>query len=981
MYYLSIDIQHFSQFAIVEPDASAALLKDLHGHCSRYGMKPYPGSDGLLFYHPNLGAGEYAPLLKVMFALESRLKDFDEDIPGFSIILEALENSEPSLHDIIGLRLSIRERVGMYLGPNAEKLISRFLIGESFRGLWKILARKRKDDENLGTASEFVLRREFTESVFNAIEPWMNGEAPPGVVCISGQEMDGVHLAARGLIHRLSSTEALGRIPFILISERQDFLFSLMQAVLIQQSLWVPEYLCEWESAVWTMKRDCLTRFHSRATDRGMRNELLPESADSDTLVAFSLYLKAYARWSRENGNLPMVAVHLERGLSDWEQQYFVRLMQDKDSRLVWLFSGEHEYLEIKDLPLARADFTLNRYTEHDIQQLLDRQEDQRPGANPGYLHSSAGGCALPIYFFLSDYEYFAQILPSRLRNYGNSSIESQEGIVQRFIDRLEFETRELLYTLALAGDFLDKEQLFRFMEVRGRLRIRITQMYKDLQSRGLLLFEQLNHVPFRDIILRMAYALGDVRTSIITQLVEYMCDDASDFQAHPGALIFVGKYGRTAGQLIWCYRKIQDMIDSSNIDLAQGLVAKLPSLPQSKKAEELLGYHIALHEGTSGPAPINPEKFENGFWYAESLLIAARQMLNQGDIDQARLMAKRAIIEYQQLDDRRGLAASNILFGFLLLKNGKHQDASHYFSIAERSQSRFNLSRIQSIMLPCLSDFTQGKYSRVRQLLEGSDGLISVLYRYGSRSWSAAASFILARCYFAMGLFSESYELLSREMNTLQGERLRNVRRIFYSWMARNLVYTKNLEAGLALLENQPNSGEAMVFLAEAMILANRYEEALEILSNPVSHSKHSLSIGQLLPWGSGFSWLEDLYINDVEEQGVLSNYAYGLWCFALGNLGSFEQSIEGFHWLTREKKLPESDPHISVILYWYSLIIEKANDSENEDRLTLLGRAVKALQERSSRIEEPADKREYLKNVVWNRELLEKAKRFNLV
>jgi hypothetical protein len=174
----------------------------------------------------------------------------------------------------------------------------------------------------------------------------------------------------------------------------------------------------------------------------------------------------------------------------------------------------------------------------------------------------------------------------------------------------------------------------------------------------------------------------------------------------------------------------------------------------------------------------------------------------------------------------------------------------------------------------------------------------------------------------------------------------------------------------------------ETQVYLAEAMILREDYETVLELLSQPADLPVPSGRLALYLPWTTGFSWIEDLFVEDVDKRAVLRNYAVALRGFALGK---GEQPGEGralFHWLTREQKIPPSDPHTSVILFWYSLTLEQAgDDAESEDRLTLLGRAVKALQERSSRIEDPADKREYLKNVIWNRDLLDKAKRFNLV
>jgi hypothetical protein len=984
MYYLYVELQHFSQIIRLEPELSRKIFTSIEEECNRRGMQRYPGFEGQLYYHPSMGAGEYEPLLKTMFSLDEFLSEYEEDIPGYVIIVDAIDKDELIVGDITRLRLKTRERRGMYLGSNAEKLISRFLVGEPFRGLWKVFSRKEKDDENLGTATEFAIRRSFSEAVLEDIAPWMNGESTPGIVSFSGSEYDGIHLVPRGLLQRLVSTESAGKLPFAVIHEDEDFYFSLMNSVSLAQTEWISDELSELEAQLWHQKAGILQRLHPRGGSLDGHSSLLPEQLESDVLVGIQMYLKAFSRWSRNNGNLPVVVLYLQRLLEPHEARFLAQLMEDtqKDSRVFWFFTGEENVLPGNDFPLEQVRFELLPYAEEELKQRMaaisERDEQQ------GYMYNATGGHAMSAYQFLGDYGYFSELLPSRLRNYGNNMVEPREGILHRYLDRIDFDSREILFCLKVAGNILDKEQVFAFFEKRGILRTRITEIFKELQSRGLLMYEQINHVPYQEVLERMAFGLGDRRNMIINELLEYILDPLNGVNPSPGCIRLVVRHAKRPEVTVWIYREILTYIESRHYDRASSLIAALAPIRQGRSAERLLLMRMKLEQGRLRVDEIATDQFPDGFWGAEAKLLLARAYTQSSSFREARDHTKQAIIAFQGLEDRRGIAEANILFGYLLLCESRHQDANHYFSIGERSDtgSSLDANRITSSFLPCISDFSEGKLSRVRRHLEGPDGLVASLYGIGNRSFASAAAFLLARTYFAMGLFQDSYVLLSQMLNILQGEEFIDLRRIFYAWMGRNLVYQNQYQAGLRILENLPRSLETQVYLAEAMILREDYETVLELLSQPADLPVPSGRLALYLPWTTGFSWIEDLFVEDVDKRAVLRNYAVALRGFALGK---GEQPGEGralFHWLTREQKIPPSDPHTSVILFWYSLTLEQAgDDAESEDRLTLLGRAVKALQERSSRIEDPADKREYLKNVIWNRDLLDKAKRFNLV
>lgn len=988
MYYILFDIHHISQLKQIIPETVSEIRKTLTADCDRWGFTPVDHSELFLFKHSQLSPGEHEPLLRALFQARDNLVSFDDDLNGYSIIIEAVDEGDDIYSIIPSLTGSLRERNGMYLGPKAAKLLSRVLIGEQYRGLWKILDRMEREDQDLGTASDFALSKEFMESLFNTIEEWMNGEKMPGELRITGTETQGTHLLGRKIIQRLTNPDAQGKIPFQVIQQPGDFFSSLTASLDINDLNWVHPLLNETERSVWKEKLFSITRYR---LDPGLGSRDIPRPPEepwNDMQVIFQIYLRAYARWSRRGGNSPLVIIHFRREMEDWEIRFLKLLMDSlqRESRLLWFFTGEEQYLPSQKLMKDSRNLTLVSRSHNEIERLLSDQDLEDSPLEPSYLLSMTHGDALPLFHFLTDFDYYSQLLPSRLKTYGSQIVDTSTGIMLRALERLDFESREVLYVLTLAGTCFSRERIFKLFEERGKTRTRITQIIKDLQASGFLMYEQIHNTIFRDNVQHIAYTLGEKKQEYLHMIISALSNGTNGMPLTEDGIALLVEYalrqrnGNPAPQL---YRHLQTLLNCKLYGEYHRLMAMLELRPNFSEASRLLKAQYSLDMGEFHKGLLPLEYPEDLLWKAEWQLLQGLAALRERDFHGAKQYSKEAIISFQQNGDLPGLSSSNTVFGYLHLRKRKHQEAFHYFTIAERHAgvSPNDLNRMYARFLPVLSDFTEGKYSRVRKELEGDEGLLDQFSNNAAHSWYAVAAFLISRTYFALGLYEKCYTLLSRILNSLSGDRWVQIRRIFYAWMARSLNYLGSHGAGCAILENLPPSLERNLYFAESSIIRGEFEQALDRLKDPGAEVQMQYPTSILFPWNSGFSWVEDMFVDDLSQDSVLWNFYYGMRSYAQGMIGDTQESIGGFHWLTRQKKLPSSDPHESTILYWYSGILEKSREDEGEDRLTLLGKAVKALQERSSRIEEPADKREYLKNVVWNRELLEKAKRHNLV
>ena len=101
----------------------------------------------------------------------------------------------------------------------------------------------------------------------------------------------------------------------------------------------------------------------------------------------------------------------------------------------------------------------------------------------------------------------------------------------------------------------------------------------------------------------------------------------------------------------------------------------------------------------------------------------------------------------------------------------------------------------------------------------------------------------------------------------------------------------------------------------------------------------------------------------------------------FVLAESGRTEEGVQELHRLTREIKLSEIDPYNRLYYYLYSMILPESGDLNIEDRNTVLGRAVRDIQQRTSRLDDYAHKTDFLRLNYWNSRLMSRAQSSNLV
>ena len=122
----------------------------------------------------------------------------------------------------------------------------------------------------------------------------------------------------------------------------------------------------------------------------------------------------------------------------------------------------------------------------------------------------------------------------------------------------------------------------------------------------------------------------------------------------------------------------------------------------------------------------------------------------------------------------------------------------------------------------------------------------------------------------------------------------------------------------------------------------------------------------------------MEDLVIADKPGHSELARIISAYRAWALAQTGRGDEAVPIFYGLTRGDEGVHIDPYTGWYNYLYSSVLPTERSA---DRVTVLGKSVKLVQERTSRIDDYRDKMRFLNDNAWNRRLMETARRHNLV
>ena len=390
-------------------------------------------------------------------------------------------------------------------------------------------------------------------------------------------------------------------------------------------------------------------------------------------------------------------------------------------------------------------------------------------------------------------------------------------------------------------------------------------------------------------------------------------------------------------------------------------------SLDALSSLEESVALFGGKNELASGTAALCRAAFE----YAEGRALDAANL------------TKEALIRLHKVGAIKAEAKAQRLLGFCALAHGQVQEGADYFANAyEMAQGIPEpLECILAATAECAAAFALGDLSRVLHRTESAATWAAAAFR---ADWESIAAFIRGRACLEIGRYAEASDAFGtvRAIARIYGQA--EASRRAEIWSARAAAFAGEGKRAREILCRLDDDAEALWFLAELELWEGEAPKAAALAAKALSltHRDFFMPI-DYFDWSSGFASLESRAVGFLAERDYLHDQIEAFGTFASG-LAANEKGGDSSEALAaasklanmaREDRLAVLHPAAHLYLFYRYLILEQASPS-SMDGATALGKAFKALQIRSTRLDEASVKDGFLEANRWNKALLQAAR-----
>ncbi len=353
--------------------------------------------------------------------------------------------------------------------------------------------------------------------------------------------------------------------------------------------------------------------------------------------------------------------------------------------------------------------------------------------------------------------------------------------------------------------------------------------------------------------------------------------------------------------------------------------------------------------------------------------------LLAERDYEGALTYAKRAtMLQQQAAIDEPG--ASHLLMARILLAQRRMGDSGHYLTFAREEAGGDPATDLIARSLEAIRLFLVGNLSRAATMFSE---LAEPLLRNGFSEWLMLAWFAQGRVAFELGEYriaAGKFALMERWAAACGMDQPAQTGS---AWRHRALMHAdEDVHIVRAALSELPRTAEMLLFVAESHGREGQFDPAIELLEEAEYLESSTDRWPRLgVCWDNGFASMEDLVIADKPGNSELARIISAYRAWALAQTGRQDEAVPIFYGLTRGDEGVHIDPYTGWYNYLYSSVLPTERSADRDDRITVLGKSVKLVQERTSRIDDYRDKMRFLNDNAWNRRLMETARRHNLV
>jgi hypothetical protein len=360
----------------------------------------------------------------------------------------------------------------------------------------------------------------------------------------------------------------------------------------------------------------------------------------------------------------------------------------------------------------------------------------------------------------------------------------------------------------------------------------------------------------------------------------------------------------------------------------------------------------------------------------AESALASARYYLAVGDSASALDALKHGLAAAQDAGaaGAEGAREAALLLGATMLADGRLGEAGDYADMAlrEAREAGDRLGALRADSLAAACRFLEGRLDRAEETALAAAAAADEL---GQREEGLFLGFVVARIRFLLGDLAGCSERLQRCRCLARLYRVDAAEPVLDAWLARTLAYDGAPEAGAARLARLEPTREVLLFLAEAALFAGDPEAAAREVERGLAAAEATV-----FPpphggcWRDGFLALEGRCYSLARPGAFLGRQLAALRGHLLARRGFAAEAARELGALVHGGRSSDNDPCVHRYLHWYAdALPEKGGD---DDKLTVLAKALKGLQERGSRIGSPAPRSAFLHANRWHRAIMDDAR-----
>ncbi len=966
MIYILVELNGFRQLKKIDNDFAVKIVDNMKTAFSGDLCKFVEQKNSVFLYSCTPGEYDLSSLFNSTFNLFNYLETISDDLLGYNILLDQLPGDfSKEQSAILFHRLFLLPKdASFYITEELLPFFGSFAEFESEGIFNRLISYSEYKQDNEESIISFISKVKEMERYFESLTPFINNDKR-GLLYFYGTDSANLSYLSYCIAYLLQGKTI--DAPWLYIRSENSKIFNINSLINCMDADFigiVADYLTGPELEIWN------DRIHLVLD----RNRII---FDEDAIILFRIYLKAY---SARMAELYLPAIVFIPGSHLFEEltlEYIAIVLEDLylDLDLIpVLFSNE------EDLPASFHGFQGKKLGPEGW--ILDSEEE-----------SDQGDKQLPLSIDSPVSFYHASMLLKH-----NKGVFPGIKATHRFLDNMGHTSKHFLMIYSLFYDLCGKELLISYLSTDQSDKLKNEKLYSDLVLNGFIYPDSLSAPVFSEINQIVA---TEVCTDDL-QLIDRITNDIeSDFKGCKLAVFekiayIYRKLELNDKEALYLLKTIELLIDSGKTEKAGFFFKRITDLQRSA---ELVNSKVELRQNIYF---LKAAIYDNKDDFAADVFLRLSSIeLNDPVLDSERKiacsdylyamykykkgldLAKLALLDIQDSDDTHLKTRVNLNLARILMGMKRIDESKDYFRIAKETVDKDSdiFSILEISTHESVVNFIYGNFSESLRLVIDSK---SLCYKSGRRDWELFLIFMNGRILFELGNYTEAVVIFSEGLRFCDIYFNGNEKTFFNIWIGRCFIYLRQYRYGIKILNDYDSFPEALYFSAEGLYFQEENNNAFKKIEEAYICERDRIRLfcsSNIISWESGYDFIEDRSLVVEGGHGVLFQLIRAFRAFLMAKTGNESEGRVELVKLTREERLSDIDLNNGYYYYLHALTLPEHTGAEAVDKLTLLSKALRHIQQTASHIDDPKDRQQFLTNNYWNSGLMKEGRTHKLI